>query len=303
MAIIAYVIRKFSYFFPISDKFYLYNHTMELVNLIEDTQGSPKCINEHGLSFYIKTLKHKILFDLGPSDQTLANASALGVDISSVDTVILSHGHYDHSGGILPFVKNDPDARIYMQVKAAEDYYAYDGPDKGYRYIGIDPLIPALQNVYPLNGCCEIDDELEVIVANERPYEIPLTNDRLVRKDNGEYVKDDFAHEHSLVIRSEDISVLICGCAHSGILNIIEAYKERYSSMPDYVIGGFHMMRKSGETEEDLRIAEETAWRLKETGVKFYTCHCTGIPAYETMKKIMGDSIEYIHCGDRLSLP
>ena len=73
--------------------------------------------------------------------------------------------------------------------------------------------------------------------------------------------------------------------------------------MPDYVIGGFHMMRKSGETEEDLRIAEETAWRLKETGVKFYTCHCTGIPAYETMKKIMGDSIEYIHCGDRLSLP
>ena len=77
---------------------------MKIINLIEDTKGADVCAPAHGLSFYIETRAHKLLVDLGPSEETLSNAEKLGIDIAGVDTVVLSHGHYDHSGGIMPFV-------------------------------------------------------------------------------------------------------------------------------------------------------------------------------------------------------
>lgn len=275
---------------------------MEIVNLIENTKGDPLCTPEHGSSFYIKTTSHSILMDLGPSEQTLINARALGIDLTTVDTVILSHGHYDHAGGILPFAKMVPDAKIYMQVTAASGYYSFDGPEKGYRFIGIDPLIPVLPEVYPLNGDCVIDDTLEVITVRERHHPVPSTNDRLVRLEGGSYIKDDFSHEQDPVIREGDKSVLMCGCAHNGILNILDSFSDKYGRDPDVVIGGFHLMRRTGETSEDLKTAEDIAVELARKATKFYTCHCTGIPSYEVMKNIMGDKIEYIRCGERISV-
>ena len=100
---------------------------MKIVNLIENTEGAAGCAFAHGLSFYIETKKHKLLVDLGPSGQTLDNASKLGIDLSQVDTMILSHGHYDHSGGILPFTTLNANAQILMQKTATLDYYADDG--------------------------------------------------------------------------------------------------------------------------------------------------------------------------------
>ena len=91
---------------------------MRIINLIENTEGKAGCAAAHGLSFYIETAKHKLLVDLGPSAETLTNAETLGVDLKQIDTVILSHGHYDHSGGILPFAALNPTAAIYLQKTA-----------------------------------------------------------------------------------------------------------------------------------------------------------------------------------------
>ena len=82
---------------------------------MEDTDGGNGCVYEHGLSFYIETKKHKLLLDTGASDATLKNAEKLGIDLTQVDTVILSHGHYDHSGGIMAFAKLNPTAKIYPE--------------------------------------------------------------------------------------------------------------------------------------------------------------------------------------------
>ena len=78
---------------------------MKIINLIENIQGSQDVLFEHGLSFYIETLKHKLLADCGQTDAFLKNAQSMEIDLKKVDTVILSHGHYDHSGGILPFTE------------------------------------------------------------------------------------------------------------------------------------------------------------------------------------------------------
>ncbi len=161
---------------------------MRIINLIENTEGSSGCTAAHGLSFYVETEKHKLLVDLGPSEETIHNAEKLGVDLSAVDTVVLSHGHYDHSGGIIPFTKINPTAVIYMQSGADRDYYADDGEgaqNGRYRYIGIDKEIAALDQVRVVEGDLKIDEELELFTIKDRSHALPSTNSNLmIRKDD-----------------------------------------------------------------------------------------------------------------------
>ena len=276
---------------------------MRIINLIENTEGSTGCAYEHGLSFYVETKKHKLLMDLGPSEETLKNAEKLGIDLTKVDTVILSHGHYDHSGGIMAFSKINPDAVIYMQESAGDEYYAYDGKSAGderYRYIGIDKDVMKLPQIKTIQGDCRIDDELEMFTVKERTHKIPFTNKRLLVRENGEYVQDNFRHEHYLVISDDDRKILISGCAHNGILSILDAYSKKYGSYPSAVISGFHLMKKVDYTDEELCEVVDIGKELKKYPTMFYTCHCTGEPAYKMMKLSMGEQLQYVHSGDEV---
>ena len=165
---------------------------MKIINLIENTEGMQGCVFAHGLSFYAETAKHKLLLDLGPSADTIKNASSLGVDLTAVDTVILSHGHYDHSGGIIPFTKVNDRALIYMQESATKDYYADDGMEASerFRYIGIDKEIAGLPQVRFLSGGATIDDELEIFTIRKRSHDLPFTNKRLLVYYEDKYLQD-----------------------------------------------------------------------------------------------------------------
>lgn len=131
---------------------------MRIVNLIENTEGKSGCVCEHGLSLYIETKKHKLLIDTGATEAFTGNARKLGVNLKQVDLLILSHGHYDHSGGILSFAKINPDAKIIMQETAKEDYYHKNGNME--KYIGIDKRICELPQVEYITGDKEIDEEI-----------------------------------------------------------------------------------------------------------------------------------------------
>ena len=275
---------------------------MKIVNLIENTEGNPDCVSAHGLSFYVETKKHKLLLDLGPSEDTLKNATALGINLSDVDTVILSHGHYDHSGGIIPFTKINNKAAIYMQAAATDAYFADDGMDapERYRYIGIDPDIEKLPQVRFISGDTVIDEELELFTIQKRSHELPFTNKRLLVRKGNEYIRDDFRHEHYLVIRQDGKSVLMSGCAHNGILSIMDAYVEKYGKAPDTVISGFHLMKKTSYREEEIREIEDIARELNKYPTRFFTCHCTGVDAFDIMKTIMGERLSYVHSGEEI---
>ncbi|MCR4641780.1 MAG: MBL fold metallo-hydrolase [Lachnospiraceae bacterium] len=277
---------------------------MRIVNLIENTEGNPDCVSAHGLSFYVETKMHKLLLDLGPSEDTLKNAEALGIKLSDVDTVILSHGHYDHSGGIIPFTKINNKAAIYMQAAAADAYYADDGKDapERYRYIGIDPDIEKLPQLRSVSGDTVIDDELELFTIQKRSHELPFTNKRLLVRKGNEYIRDDFRHEHYLVIRQDGKTVLMSGCAHNGILSILDAYTEKYGKAPDAVISGFHLMKKTEYREEEIREISDIAKELNKYPTKYYTCHCTGVAAFDIMKEIMGDRLSYVHSGEEAGM-
>ena len=274
---------------------------MKIINLIEDTKGAGVCVPAHGLSFYIETDAHKLLVDLGPSEETLNNAEKLGIDIAGVDTVVLSHGHYDHSGGIMPFVRRNNTAKIYMQRTAVGDFWSDDGETAGgerYRYIGIDGGIAKLPQVVFVDGDCRIDDELELFTVKHANHPIPSANKTLLVKSGGRLMQDSFDHEHYLVIRDGDRRILVSGCAHKGMLNIMEAFAVRYKTAPDMVISGFHLMKKGEYTEEERREIADMAGKLKEYPTEYVTCHCTGIKAYEIMKGVIGEKLKVVHSGD-----
>lgn len=278
---------------------------MRIINLIEDTNGVDGCAFLHGLSFYIETGDHKILFDLGPSADTLQNAGSLGVDPGSVDTVILSHGHYDHSGGIIPFAGLNKTAVIIMQKNATDDFYSDKGAGENdrYRYIGIDKSIADLAQARMITGDLKIDDGLSLFVMDDHEGIIPFTNRILMRRDKDEYVRDDFTHEQFLVVREGDVSVLFSGCAHSGIVNIMREYKRKFASEPDIVVSGFHLKKKTDYTADERKEIEDMAKELMSYRSVFYTCHCTGLPAFDIMKQIMKERLKYVHSGYEINFP
>ena len=268
---------------------------MNIITLVENTSANECCIAEHGLSIYIETEKHKLLLDTGQTDAVVTNAETLGIDLTAVDTVILSHGHYDHSGGILPFSEMNHIAQIIMQRTAAETHY------NGERYIGIDTDILKLPNIRLIDGDLQIDDELFLFngITGRRSY--PRGNRKLSGIKDGVKVEDDFSHEQCLVITQNGKRWLLSGCAHNGILNILDRYRELFGSEPNYVISGFHMMKRDAEhTEEEKAVIIQTAKEISQMKTVFFSGHCTGIPAFELMKEIMGEQLIALQSGEKI---
>ncbi len=267
---------------------------MRIICLAENTEGASGCAAEHGLCLYIETKEHKILMDTGASDLFAINAEKLGIDLRAVDTVILSHGHYDHSGGLLRFSEINPEAKIYMRSNACGDYY------HGERYIGIDKRICSLPQVIFTDEYMEIDSGLTLFSGITGRKFFSKSNLALTEKINDTEIQDSFSHEQCLVISEKEKNILVSGCAHNGILNILEKYRSIYNSDPYAVISGFHMMKKTEHNEEEKEIIRSTASELMKTDTIYFSGHCTGIPAFEMMKEIMGDKLTAIHSGDKI---
>lgn len=275
---------------------------VKIVCLLENTVGNEKCETEHGLSIYVETGDKKLLIDTGASGLFLKNAKKLGIDLSRAEAVFISHGHYDHTGGILEFAQVNSKADIFLQEKALGNYWHIGKQIE--KYIGMNPEVADLPNLHFLNGDYRYKDEIFVLQGKfkEKLKCWPEGNYALKEQIGKEYIQDDFSHEQYIVLQEEGKSVLISGCAHNGILNILDLYRQKLGSEPQIVISGFHMRKKEGYTKKDYEIIEETARALAKTNMICYTGHCTGEEPYQRMKKIMGEQLHYLHCGDEVIL-
>lgn len=260
--------------------------------LVENTAAGDY-LTEHGLSLYIEANGYKILFDTGQSDLFLRNASKLDVDLSKVEVVVISHGHYDHCGGLKHFLSINDHAVVYINEYAFEPHYAL--PDKN---IGIDPDLKNHRQVILTGDHHYIRPELSLFTGNRnaRPF-LPEKNGLVVMR-GGELVSEDYIHEQYLVIDEDDKKVLITGCSHKGILNIMDWMKD---SPPDVVIGGFHLMN-TDVSEESQQKLNDLAARLAEYKTVYYTCHCTGKKPYEYLKVRMNENLNYISTGQELKI-
>ena len=261
---------------------------MKLITLMENTLGREDLVCEHGLSLYIEACGKKILFDAGQTGSFADNAEKLGVDLTQVDLAILSHGHYDHSGGMMRFLEINETAKLYVHKDAFAPHFNSTGS-----YIGPDPMLLDTGRVIFSPGDLSLAEGLTLTDFYGVTGDYPIDPAGLLMENDGEKIAEDFRHEQYLMIREGEKTVCISGCSHKGILNITKW------ADPDILVGGFHFMNIDPQTPEKARL-DEAAQVLLQSKATFYTGHCTGQAPYAYLKDLMGDRLHYISTGTEL---
>ena len=272
---------------------------MIVKTLVENDSVGKSLGHEHGLSLYFDTERHRILFDMGAGSLFAENAKKMNVDLEIVDVAVISHGHSDHGGGLDTFLKINSDARIYMNRRAFGGYYVRK-PGEAEHYVGLDSnLLPNGRFVF-VDEHLAVDGELEFFSGVSGEKWRPSANGTLFAKKGDFFEQDDFSHEQNMILTEKDKKILVAGCAHNGIVNILERFRDTRGFLPTHVIGGFHLFNPStGESENEETIAGIAGY-LMGTGAKFFTGHCTGSGPFEQLKGLMGDRIERIRAGSVL---
>lgn len=265
---------------------------MKLTTLVDNVAYGNGILAEHGLSVHIEAGDARVLFDTGQTDAFLRNAETLKIDIAAVDAVVLSHGHYDHTGGLSAFLKANDRAQVYCKPAALLPKFRED------RSIGIPPEAQAFRDRLVLvEGPTEIAPGLTV-----RPY-IPLRNEwdghmaGFSVPGPGGPVPDLFEDELYLSLDTEGGAAVVTGCSHRGVANIVRAARDECAGEIRLVLGGFHV---KGDTPESIgRLVGE----LDRLGVRrLGVCHCTGVDGYAVIRGLRPDSSFYNHAGNTVEL-
>ena len=259
---------------------------MKWTVLSDNRSSNPMLETEHGLSILLQTERHKILLDTGASDVFIRNAELLGVDLSNVDYVFISHGHSDHAGGLRYFLEQNQRAKVIVSPDAMSGKFF----SKRGNLHSITTECPEIGNdrLILIDQTSEIAEGIHVIAHIPQKHPMPKGNQNLyVQDSDGNYIHDDFRHELALYIDG----LLFTGCAHSGLENILAACPWPVHT----VVGGFHLL-DGQETEKELATL---AQRLKANYPKtlFYTSHCTGDNVFDVMKDVMGEQLKSFRCG------
>ncbi len=270
---------------------------MKIVTLLENTACRPGLAAARGLSLYVETAGHKVLFDMGPDDTFLANAQALGIDLSAVDTAVLSHGHSDHGGGLAAFCEVNHRAKIYLRREALGAYFAAPAGQEP-RYIGLPRKTAMLSERLAFTGECKaLDKGLLLFSGVEDDPSLRAAAPKLQERTGKGFCPDRFIHEQHLLVEEGGKAALLAGCGHLGIVNILRAAKRHLGRAPDVVFGGFHLFELDPEDPKSEALAAATAEELVKENTVYYTGHCTGDWAYARLKEALGDRLRPMDCG------
>jgi 7,8-dihydropterin-6-yl-methyl-4-(beta-D-ribofuranosyl)aminobenzene 5'-phosphate synthase len=249
--------------------------------VLSDNRSYDCCLStEHGLSILLTTDQHKILLDTGASDLFIRNAELLGIDLSDVDYVFISHGHSDHAGGLRYILEHNRQAKVIVSPDAMNGHFF----SKRGNLHSITTQWPEIDEdrLILIDQTCEVAEGLHVIAHIPQNHPTPKGNQNLYVQDaDGDYIHDDFRHELALYTDG----LLFTGCAHSGLENILAACPRPVHT----VVGGFHLLDGQESGEELAALAQRLKARYPKT--QFYTSHCTGDNVFEVMKGVMGEQL------------
>ncbi|MFC1965138.1 MBL fold metallo-hydrolase [Chloroflexota bacterium] len=274
---------------------------IEITTLSENTAGN-RALAEYGLSMLVEADGQKVLFDTGLSFSTVYNASLMGVDLTTVDRIVLSHGHLDHTGGLRGVLKRTGQVKVIAHPAIWEKKYScWQGGEE--RYAGVPFIREELES---LGASFTLSKEPVKLSANMMTTgEIPMLTDYevgdpdLYVREGGQQRHDGMADDLALIIDTEFGLVVILGCAHRGIVNTLHHARELTGKELIYaVIGGTHLLVASEE-----RLGKTVA-ALLEMGVqRLGVSHCTGFTASMRLAREFGDAFFLNNSGTRLTLP
>ena len=253
---------------------------MRIIVLADDRTGSNQCLTEHGLSLLIEHEETKVLLDFGQTDRFMQNAMRLGIDLNSVDTAVLSHGHYDHANG-LEYIKNKkiffhPDCFLkrYSKVNGK-----YDG-----MAISKEKLSKNNELILSIESC-EIQPGYYFLTSIPRQFEFENQDFPTVLEDGN---VDELFDDGGIAINTAKGVVVFTGCAHSGICNTVEYAKSVCNNDKVYaVVGGFHLRQVDENFDKVVKYFKGAEVQHLLTG------HCTCDDACEIMAQQMHKEVNF----------
>jgi len=264
---------------------------LEISVLSENTVEKRQLLAEHGLSFYFKYNEKEYLFDTGQGEVLFSNAEKMDIDLQNIDTVFLSHGHDDHTGGLKKLLKLKPEIRVFAHSDIFQPKYKKAAASL--EFIGTD------LDKSDINNFTAAENTKAAAAGIYNTGEIPAPretyiNERYVVKNEQGEITDPFDDDTSVYLETESGIVILLGCSHKGVKNIIEEIR---GSVGDKkiaaVLGGMHLKRAGrAEINELIEYFRELDLEL------LAPMHCTGRQAAAMFKEALGDTVKLASVGD-----
>jgi 7,8-dihydropterin-6-yl-methyl-4-(beta-D-ribofuranosyl)aminobenzene 5'-phosphate synthase len=258
--------------------------------LVENTTPSPALIGEYGFSALIEVDDYRILFDTGSAQALYYNATQLGIDLTRVDALVISHGHFDHTGGLLSYLKQYGPRPIYAHSGMFASRPLPLGGNN-YKDIGCgfsqDELLKAGAELHLRDEFSSIIPGVYISGTVPRNNNFEDTGGKFKEVVNGKMQDDPLADDSALIIEHPEGLIIVSGCAHAGIINIIEhACHQTGKSKVLAFIGGTHLISASPQ-----RI-EQTISALDSFSIsKIIVSHCTGFYAAARLYNALGECV------------
>jgi 7,8-dihydropterin-6-yl-methyl-4-(beta-D-ribofuranosyl)aminobenzene 5'-phosphate synthase len=256
--------------------------------LVENTVHRRSLVAEHGLSFHVWKDGTSLLFDTGQTDLSLINAATLGIPLDQIGAVVLSHGHYDHTGGLPAILEFAPAVRVFMHPAAFAAKFRRAG-NQSAQPIGMSsPALQAIRqhpSVFETKTFTRIAEDVFVTGEIPRRTDYEDTGGPFFLDSNAAQ-PDPLVDDQALVIDLGRSLVVLLGCAHAGVVNTLELVRQKTAAKPiRAVIGGLHLGSAS-----EARI-ERTITKMRELDLEFLApVHCTGWPASARLWEAFPDS-------------
>lgn len=269
---------------------------MLTVTILVDNYADASLNPEHGLSLWLDFGDKQVLFDTGQTDIVLKNAELLGINLNHADAIVLSHGHYDHTGGLPSVLKIAPNAKIYLHPAATESKFSQK--PSGMKLVGM-----SISTKESLENHKTIWTATPTLIFSGMSItgQVPRTND--FENTGGSFFLDQDAQrpdelldDQTLFIESAKGLIVIFGCAHSGVVNILDYISKITGKNKIYaVIGGMHLLNAS-----DIRIARTIEVLKKYDIQKIIPLHCTGQKAVQEIRKVFGEAYMALQAGIKI---
>lgn len=280
---------------------------MKLISLIDNTAVDEKLYSENGMSFYLEFGGKNYLIDAGLTGKAAENARRMGLPMQELDSVIITHNHSEHIGGIDSFMKSSPEAGIYLRAGAQTECFRKNGLFKEAVGAGKGFFRKYAKNLTLFNSFSEVAEGF-YLASCEVFEEKNINPDRSCFSLDGKKQRPyDMSDESFAVIfpkkRKADGLVIVGGCFHCGVQNMLETVKQCWYGIPVLaIVGGFHFMGSNPKTlgcSAEYVTAQARALKLSNAD-KIYACHCTGFKGFDIMDEILGDRLMYIGGGEEI---
>jgi len=268
------------------------------ITILTDNHAAESLEAEHGFALWIETPGQHILFDTGRGDALLRNAEALGINLGLTDIVVLSHGHYDHTGNLAEVFRQAPHAQLYLHPDALLERYSIHEQPKP---IGMPEASREALKRIPGEQCHWITGPLQIA---ERVWLTgPVPRETTYEDTGGPFFLDTqgkqpdvIADDLSLWIETQAGQTVCLGCCHAGVINTLDFIRKMTNNEKTLVLlGGMHLLHAQQE-------------RLQKTGQALatyaiphlYPCHCTGEKACVYLKDLFGASVQVGTAGMKI---